>query len=185
MLSQFTREGNHPSLADLDFKFPSDVYPVGRLDADSEGLLVLTNDPRINHRLLAPENKHWRTYLAQVEGLPGQDSLKKLGNGVELSINGKRYQTLPSKVEQVVEPDFLPERNPPVRFRKEIPTSWLKISLSEGKNRQVRKMTAAVSLPTLRLIRIAIEDMILDNYTVGLINEIPKADFYKKLHLKP
>jgi 23S rRNA pseudouridine2457 synthase len=183
MLSQFSREGEHKTLANLNFNFPKDVYPVGRLDSDSEGLLLLTNDKSLNHKLLDPKFKHNRTYLAQVEGIFSEDAKKKLERGVEISMDGKKYQTLPCKVEIVPEPK-LPERNPPIRFRKNIPTSFIKISLHEGKNRQVRKMTAAVGFPTLRLIRIAIEKIQLENLQPGEVKEIKKEEYYSLLSLK-
>lgn len=163
MLSQFTKEGAHATLADLDFLFPKDVYPVGRLDADSEGLLLLTNDNRLKTILLDPKNKHLRTYYVQVEGLINEDRCARLRAGVEISINGKRYMTLPAKATPI-EPPVLPERNPPIRVRQSVPDSWLSISLHEGKNRQVRRMTAAVGYPTLRLVRWAIGEMSLADF---------------------
>jgi 23S rRNA pseudouridine2457 synthase len=152
VLCQFTPD--QPGQRTLaDFAFPSGVYPVGRLDMDSEGLLLLSDEPGFNNRLLDPKTAHPRTYLAQVEGIPTQDSISKLKRGGIL-IQGHR--TLPSQVRLLEnEPDFLP-RDPPVRYRKEIPTSWLELQLTEGKNRQVRRMTAAVGSPTLRLVRIRI-----------------------------
>lgn len=155
MLSQFSREGDHLTLADLDFVFPKDIYPVGRLDADSEGLLLLTNDNFLKTRLLDPKNKHLRTYYVQVDGDITHEACHELAQGVAININGKSYKTLPS-IAKLIDTPELPERNPPVRFRKNIPTSWLSISLYEGKNRQVRKMTASVGFPTLRLVRWAI-----------------------------
>lgn len=155
MLSQFSREGEHATLADLAFQFPKDVYPVGRLDADSEGLLLLTNDNYIKTKLLDPKNRHLRTYYVQVDGEIDENACAQLRHGVQININGKIYLTLPALTALMDVPD-LPERNPPVRFRKNIPTSWLSISLHEGKNRQVRRMTAAVGFPTLRLVRWAI-----------------------------
>jgi len=152
MLSQFSREGDHATLADLDFTFAKDIYPVGRLDADSEGLLLLTNDNYLKTKLLEPRNKHTRTYYVQVEGEISKEACGELSAGVAISINGKSYRTLPAKAHQIAEPT-LPERNPPIRFRQHIPTSWLSLTLHEGKNRQVRRMTAAVGFPTLRLVR--------------------------------
>ncbi|WP_439557515.1 pseudouridine synthase, partial [Dyadobacter sp.] len=152
MLSQFTREGDHPTLADLDFEFAKDIYPVGRLDADSEGLLLLTNDNFLKTKLLEPRNKHTRTYYVQVEGEITAEACEQLSRGVVISINGKAYKTLPANARVIEEPP-LPERNPPIRFRKNIPTTWLALTLREGKNRQVRRMTAAVGFPTLRLAR--------------------------------
>lgn len=163
MLSQFTREGEHTTLADLEFDFPKDVYPVGRLDADSEGLLLLTNDNFLKTKLLEPRNKHKRTYYVQVEGMATQEACRELNAGVTISINSKSYRTLPAEVSLMEEP-ALPDRNPPIRFRKNIPTSWMSVILHEGKNRQVRKMTAAVNFPTLRLSRWAIGSLSIADY---------------------
>lgn len=183
MLSQFTREGENSSLAELGFNFPVDVYPVGRLDADSEGLLLLTNDKRINSRLLLPSNNHTRTYLVQVEGEITQEALGMIENGIVLNEKGRTYKTLPSKA-KFIQFNEIPERNPPVRFRKNIPTSWLELKLIEGKNRQVRKMTAAVGFPTLRLIRTEIENIRLESMEKGWVKEIKKNDFYRDLNIK-
>ena len=171
MLSQFSREGDHATLADLDFEFPKDVYPVGRLDADSEGLLLLTNDNFFKTRLLDPKKRHFRTYYVQVEGVITEEACAHLEAGVTISINGKKYQTLPAHATPIPEPD-LPERNPPIRFRQSIPTSWLSLSLHEGKNRQVRRMTAAVGYPTLRLVRWAIDAWELGSMQPGEIKEV-------------
>jgi 23S rRNA pseudouridine2457 synthase len=136
-----------------EFGFPKDVYPVGRLDMDSEGLILLGNEPGFNHRLLHPAMGHPRTYHVQVEGIPDAEALLKLAGG-GLPIQG--YRTRPCKVRLLdPAPDIAP-RDPPVRHRKSIPTSWLEMELIEGKNRQVRKMTAATGHPTLRLMRVAI-----------------------------
>ena len=137
------------------------MYPVGRLDADSEGLLILTNDKQLNHRLLNPEFRHSRTYLAQVDGAVTGEALDKLRRGVTITVNGRPYKTRPAKAETPEQEPVLPERVPPIRYRKSIPTSWIKLTLSEGKNRQVRKMTAAAGFPTLRLVRVAIEGILL------------------------
>lgn len=152
VLCQFTeKEPGQRTLA--DFAFPPGVYSVGRLDMDSEGLLLLTDEAGFNHRFLDPKAGHRRTYLAQVEGLPTPDAVVRLKRG---GINLQGHLTRPclARVPQP-QPEISP-RNPPIRFRKEIPTTWLELQLSEGKNRQVRRMTAAVGFPTLRLIRIAI-----------------------------
>ncbi|MES2437972.1 MAG: pseudouridine synthase [Verrucomicrobiota bacterium] len=152
VLCQFTPD--QPGQKTLaDFGFPPGVYPVGRLDMDSEGLLLLSDEPGFNNRLLDPKAAHPRTYLAQVEGLPTREAVAALNRG---GIPIQNYRTLPGKVRLLdAEPPVDP-RDPPVRFRKEIPTSWLELQLIEGKNRQVRKMTAAVGFPTLRLIRVRI-----------------------------
>lgn len=184
MLSQFSREGDKQVLADLNFIFPKDVYPVGRLDADSEGMLLLTNDKSVNERLLHPSKKHIRSYLVQVEGEFTSEAGERLKKGVEISVDGKKYLTLPAgKIETIQDPAFLPERFPPVRFRKSIPTSWVRMDLIEGKNRQVRKMTAAVGFPTLRLVRVVMESLKLDFFNPGEIKELERSFFYSKLNL--
>lgn len=149
VLCQFTPD--QPGQRTLaEFGFPAGVYPVGRLDMDSEGLLLLTDEAGFNHRFLDPRTAHPRTYLVQVEGAPGKEALDRLKRG-GIAIQG--YRTRPCGVELPEPAPEIPERVPPVRFRKEIPTTWLRLCLIEGKNRQVRRMTAAVGYPTLRLIR--------------------------------
>ena len=182
MLSQFSREGDKQTLADLDFDFPTDVYPVGRLDADSEGLLLLTNDKQLNHRLLNPKFRHNRTYYVQVEGQLTEEAYRQLSEGVTISVDGKSYHTLPATARIIPEP-ALPERNPPIRYRASIPTSWLAISLHEGKNRQVRKMTAAVGFPTLRLVRWAIEGLMAEGMMPGDVRELGRAEVMQGLKL--
>ncbi len=154
VLSQFTREAGHPSLADFG-PFPADVYPVGRLDADSEGLLLLTNDNRLKHRLTDPRFGHPRTYLVQVERAPADKALERLRTGVV--IEGK--ETRSAQVSLLPAEPALPPRAVPIRFRKNVPTAWLELTLIEGRNRQVRKMTAAVGHPTLRLVRVRIGEL--------------------------
>ena len=163
-------------------EFPKDVYPVGRLDADSEGLILLTNDKRVNAKLLEPSNKHLRKYYVQVEGSITTEALNQLEKGVRLNDKGDIYQTLPAKATMIDTP-ILPDRTPPVRFRKSIPTSWIEIVIFEGKNRQVRKMTAVVGFPTLRLVRIGIENLKLDKIENGVVQEVSKPDFYSQLKL--
>lgn len=182
-LSQFSREGDKPTLADLDFDFPGDVYPVGRLDADSEGLLLLTNDKQLNHRLLNPRFRHNRTYYVQVEGALTDDACQRLAQGVTISVDGKPYHSLPAVARPLVPDPLLPDRNPPIRYRASIPTSWLSISLHEGKNRQVRKMTAAVGFPTLRLVRWAIEDFTAEGMAPGEVREVSRVELMKGLRL--
>ena len=149
VLSRFTPD--HPGQRTLsEFHFPKNVYPLGRLDRDSEGLLLLSDEPGLNTRLLDPKNAHPRTYWAQVEGEVTEDALQQLRHGVV--IEGKT--TLPAQAKHI-HPD-LPPRDPPIRQRQNIPTSWLELTLHEGRNRQVRKMTATVGHPTLRLLRVAI-----------------------------
>ncbi len=162
VLSQFTPEAGHTSLRDFG-PFPKDVYPVGRLDADSEGLLLLTNDNNIAHRLTTPRFQHPRTYLVQVEGKPTADAVEKLRAGV--IIQGKR--TLPAEVKLLEVDPVLPPRSVPIRYRASIPTGWLEITLREGRNRQVRKMTAAVGLPALRLVRTEIATLVIGGLQPG------------------
>ncbi|HLT99622.1 MAG TPA: pseudouridine synthase [Burkholderiaceae bacterium] len=139
-----------------------DVYPAGRLDRDSEGLLLLTNDGRLQARISDPRHKLSKTYWVQVEGVPSSDQLKQLQRGLIL----KDGPTLPAVVKVIDEPDLWP-RHPPVRFRKTVPTSWMELTIREGRNRQVRRMTAAVGLPTLRLVRVRIGDWSLGDLTPG------------------
>jgi len=160
VLSQFTKELDyHKTLADILPNVAKDIYPVGRLDRDSEGLLLLTNDRPLTDKLLNPKFGHKRTYYAQVEGIPNDKDLDKIRNGGILIEN---YTTLPADVELIEEPQ-LPERNPPIRFRKNIHTSWLSLTLQEGKNRQVRKMCASIGFPCLRLIRYCIEGLTIEH----------------------
>lgn len=181
-LTQFTSEGNKKCLKDF-FDVPSNVYPVGRLDYDSEGLLILTNDKKLNHLLLHPRQKHTREYWAQVEGEATDAQVEKLKSGVTITINGKEYVTQKCDA-TIFHPENIPERNPPIRYRKSVPDSWLKIILTEGKNRQVRKMTAAAGLPTLRLIRHRIEELSIEKMWPGDMIEISKQDLYNLLHIK-
>ena len=154
MLSQFTPEAGSRWGCLADHIPVPDVYAAGRLDADSEGLLLLTSNGRLQQRLTDPAWGHWRRYWVQVEGQPDQAALDALQNG--LIIQGQR--TLPARAETLADPG-LPERDPPIRQRASIPTSWLQLELREGRNRQVRRMTAAVGMPTLRLLRVAIDLM--------------------------
>jgi len=180
VLSQFSSQQGKQTLADY-FKVPKNVYPVGRLDEDSEGLLILTSDAALNHRLLNPTFTHEREYLAQVDGAVTQQALKQLQQGVVINVNGNPYTTKPCKAILLNDEPAVPPRNPPIRFRKEIPASWIRLTLTEGKNRQVRRMTAAVGHPTLRLIRYRIEGIALNNMQPGDIVELPKSTLYKKL----
>ena len=183
MLSQFTREHpNHHTLGEL-FQFPKDVYPVGRLDQDSEGLLIITNDKRLNHFLLDPSFSHSRTYLVQVEGEPQAEDLKKLRTGVKIRVGKKEYTTQPAQVRLLPQPPVIPERDPPIRVRMSIPDSWLEIELKEGKNRQVRRMCAKVGFPVLRLIRSKIEKLEIRDMAVGEVREMEKKDIYRLLRL--
>ncbi len=173
-LSQFSRElPEHRTLADL-YQFSKDVYPVGRLDRDSEGLLILTNDKSLNARLLHPARGHRRTYWVQLEGNPDAASLERLAAGVDIRIKKKTYRTAPATVRLLAIPPDLPERDPPIRYRAQIPTTWLELQLTEGKNRQVRRMCAAVGFPVLRLVRVAIESLTLNGLTPGEVREVER-----------
>lgn len=163
MVCQFT--GEPPTLG--DFISVPDVYPVGRLDRDSEGLLLLTSDGALQHRLTDPRHGHPRTYWVQVEGIPTPQALAALVAGIEISDKSGTYRTRPAQVSLLQDAPALPLRNPPVRFRKSIPTAWLELTLTEGRNRQIRRMTAAVHFPTLRLIRIASGPLTLAGLSPG------------------
>lgn len=158
MLSQFTSEAGHPGLSELG-EFPKDVYPIGRLDRDSEGLLLLSNDNALKRRILEGHGgrKIWKTYHVQVEGTPTEEDLRALERPMPLKAKGKVFTTHPAKA-RLLPADHTPpwERTPPIRYRANIPTTWIEVQIDEGKNRQVRKMTAAIGFPTLRLIRHAI-----------------------------
>ncbi len=177
VLTQFTAQPGKLTLANY-CKVEKDVYPVGRLDEDSEGLLILTNDKALNHRLLHPSHAHKRCYLAQVDGGITEEACTKLSNGVLITVDGKPHQTKPCTATLLTEPPIVSLRNPPIRVRKSIPAPWIRLELTEGKNRQVRKMTAAVGFPTLRLIRISIGNISLDLLQPGELLAIEKHDLY-------
>ncbi|TKK70920.1 pseudouridine synthase [Ilyomonas limi] len=182
VLSQFTSQQGQQTLADF-FHVPKDVYAVGRLDYDSEGLLILTNDSALNHRLLNPAFEHERAYWVQVDGTITEQAIQQLQQGVEINIDGKMYKTKPCTARLLGNDLSVPERNPPVRFRKEIPAPWIELILREGKNRQVRKMTAKAGFPTLRLIRQRIVHIELGTMQPGDMIELSKKTAYKKLEL--
>jgi len=167
VLSQFSAEGEKKTLSDYFHGLPKNIYPVGRLDHDSEGLLLLTDDKSLTHLLLDPSFAHPRTYWVQVEGIISEEALQQLMDGVSISVDGKKYHTKKAMATIFTETPNVSERTPPVRFRKNIPTSWLSLTLTEGKNRQVRRMTAATGFPTLRLIRYAISNLTLDGIAPG------------------
>lgn len=184
VLSQFTdQEANQNPTSDCVVLLPTrqtlkdyipvtSVYPVGRLDQDSEGLMLLTNNGRLQDQLSNRRFQHPRTYWAQVEGIPTTAALRQLGRGVKI----QDYQTRPTLVQLLPTEPVLPPRLPPIRFRKRVPTSWLEITLTEGRNRQVRKMTAAVGFPTLRLVRVGIAHLRLDSLEPGQWRDLTVAE---------
>ncbi len=172
VLSQFTPEPGSKWRTLAEFGLPKAVYPVGRLDADSEGLLLLTDEPGLNSRLLDPVNAHVREYWVQVERIPDAAALDRLAAGVRLG----EQQTRPCRVRRLEPAPDLPPRVPPVRFRKSVPDGWLALELTEGKNRQVRRMTAAVGHPTLRLIRVRIGGLTLGDLPAGRWRELTPAE---------
>jgi 23S rRNA pseudouridine2457 synthase len=182
VLSQFTSEGGKVCLKDI-IEVEKDVYPVGRLDYDSEGLLLLTNDTSINHQLLHPSFEHQRTYWVQVDGAISIAAANALSKGVIINIDGKQYQTKQASVQLLPDDLQVPDRNPPIRFRKTIPATWASITLTEGKNRQVRKMFAAVGFPVLRLIRAQMGTFTIDKMQPGdllsLTEQEVKAGFFR------
>jgi 23S rRNA pseudouridine2457 synthase len=172
VLSQFTWSGGEARPTLRDFIAVAGVYPVGRLDHDSEGLLLLTDDGSLQHRLSDPKFGHPRTYWAQVERVPDEAALERLRVGVE--IQGER--TRRAKVRLLDADPVLPPREPPIRFRKNVPTAWLELTLTEGRNRQVRKMTAAVGHPTLRLVRVAIGRLRLNHLKPGAWRDLDPSE---------
>jgi 23S rRNA pseudouridine2457 synthase len=161
VICQFSRDGLHPTLAEY-IALP-DYYPAGRLDTDSEGLLLLTDNGKLQHRITDPQHKLPKIYWVQVEGMPDEAALQVLRSGVKLN----DFTTRPAEARLIDAPANLWPRDPPIRFRKNIPTTWLELTIHEGKNRQVRRMTAAVGFPTLRLIRYRIGEWMLDGLAPG------------------
>ena len=168
VLCQFTDRSVPPRRTLSEFGFPADVYPAGRLDFDSEGLLLLTDDGALAHKLTDPRHKQSKTYWVQVEGAPREAQLEALRAGVELNDG----PTLPAQARRIDAPALWP-RDPPVRFRKTVPDAWLELTIREGRNRQVRRMTAAVGLPTLRLVRAGVGEVGLDGLAPGHWRPLP------------
>lgn len=180
VLSQFTkRHEKHQTLAELELGLPDDVYPVGRLDRDSEGLLFLTNDKALNHHLLSQKVPHQRTYWVQVEGQITDEALQELEQGVAIRINKKEYTTQPAEAKRLPDNPPVPEREPPVHPRVGRGTSWIALSITDGKNRQVRRMTAKVGYPTLRLIRRKIVDLSIEGMGPGDLKKLDTDTVYK------
>lgn len=180
VLSQFSPEGEKQTLAHYLSHLAKDIYPVGRLDYDSEGLLLLTNDKQLTHQLLEPTFEHKRTYWVQVDGDITNDAIEQLCKGVIINNNGKDYKTKPAIAKKINTP-VISERTPPIRYRKNIHTSWVSLTLTEGKNRQVRKMTAKVGFPTLRLIRYAIGNVTIDKLQPGECMQVDASIVQKLL----
>jgi len=171
VLSQFTPDGS-PNRTLTEFRFPKDVYPIGRLDADSEGLLLLSDEAGLNTRLLDPERGHPRRYWAQVERIPESSSLDLLAAGVTI----QDYTTRPCRIWMQDPQPEVPPRDPPIRVRKRVPDCWIALELTEGKNRQVRKMTASIGHPTLRLLRVQIGDLKLGALQAGAWRELAQEE---------
>lgn len=169
VLSQFSETVPGKQTLGKLYDFPKDVYPVGRLDEDSEGLLILTNDRRQNQILLG--QKIEKEYWVQVEGIPAEEDLEKLRKGIEIRVKKKTHHTLPAQVSRIPDPG-IPPRVPPIRVRQSIPDCWIRLVIREGKNRQVRKMTATIGFPTLRLVRWRVGTYTLDGMTVGEVKNI-------------
>jgi len=182
VLSQFTSQEGKKTLKDF-FDVPGNVYSLGRLDYDSEGLLILTNDKLLNHHLLNPAFAHEREYWVQVEGEITDEAINQLEQGVDINIDGKMFHTKKCEIKKI-EPPLVAPRYPPIRVRKNIPESWVKLILTEGKNRQVRKMTAKVGFPTLRLIRYRIEKITIENLQPGEMRILTHAEMYTLLNIK-
>jgi 23S rRNA pseudouridine2457 synthase len=190
VICQFTPDSEgQKTLADLNFNLPKDVYAIGRLDLDSEGLLLLTSDRSLSHRLLNPQFAHERTYLAQVEDIITDHALKQLREGVDIKIEKKIHHTLPAKACKVEDPSLyfngktIWERDPPAKSSGNKPMSWVEITLTEGKNRQVRRMCAKVGHACLRLIRVKIVDLSLGDLGVNELREISRENMYKLLKM--
>ena len=183
VLSQFSSEDGKQTLKDF-FDVPRNVYPVGRLDYDSEGLLLLTDDKKLNKLLLDPTQKHEREYWVQIEGMMSEVAINELEQGIFIQSNAKKYLTKKCIVKKFSASPKVMERTPPIRYRKNIADTWIRIILTEGKNRQVRKMTARVGYPTLRLIRYRIENITLGELKAGEMRKIFQEEMYNLLKIK-
>jgi 23S rRNA pseudouridine2457 synthase len=190
VICQFTADvEGQKTLSVLDFDFPKDVYPIGRLDIDSEGLLLLTSDRSLNHKLLNPQFQHERTYLAQVENIFSEVAIQSFKEGLEIKIEKKPYYTLPAQAQLIDDPTLffnnnpLWERDPPARASGHQAMSWVEVVLTEGKNRQVRRMCAKVGHPCLRLIRVKIKDLALGDLQPNNVLELRRDFVYEKLGL--
>jgi 23S rRNA pseudouridine2457 synthase len=180
VLSQFTPDGS-PNRTLAEFGFPKGVYPIGRLDADSEGLLLLSDEAALNERLLHPRHAHEREYWAQVERVPEAAALAELGRGVIV----QGHRTLPCRARLLDPQPAIPPRDPPIRFRKNVPDCWIALELVEGKNRQVRRMTAAIGHPTLRLVRVRIGGFQLGELAAGAWRELHATERSRVLEPMP
>lgn len=178
VICQFSPEGDKVTLKEY-VKIP-DIYPVGRLDTDSEGLIIITDDNKLKQILTEPKFHSEKTYHVQVEGVPSEEDIEKLRQGVII----QGFKTLPAKVKLLDYEPELPPRNPPIRFRKSIPTCWLEISIREGKNRQIRKMTASVGFPTLRLVRVKIKNIGIGSLNPGEYRFLDKNEIKELMIIK-
>lgn len=182
MVSQFVSPHKKQLLCHLNFNFPEGTHAVGRLDEDSEGLLLLTTDKSMTRRLLHPDKKHKRTYVVQVERKVKDETLQTLMNGVEIKVQSRgNYFTKPCVIKAIDKPDYLPPRGH--AFREDLPQSWLEITLTEGKNRQIRKMCSAVKHDCKRLIRIEIENLSIKGMHAGEVKELEQVELFKLLNI--
>ncbi|MFZ1702919.1 MAG: pseudouridine synthase [Saprospiraceae bacterium] len=183
VLAQFTKERyEHVTLSNY-LHIETDIYPVGRLDKDSEGLLILTNDKFLNQALLHPSSKKEKTYFVQVDGDIQPKDVELLSKGLNINIDGKIYHTLPCLAKKLKKEPILPERNPPIRVRKLIPTSWIMITLEEGKNRQIRRMCAKINYPVLRLVRVQMGEIKLGSLLPGQNRRLKQEEMYQLLNI--
>lgn len=182
MLSQFAAIKKKRTLADLPFNFPEGTHAVGRLDDNTEGLLILTNDKSITAKLMHPDQAHERKYWVQVHGKVGEETLIKLENGIDIILEGQIYHTLPCKAKIIETPSHIPPRAHPVGTH--FATTWIELILTEGKFHQIRKMCAGIGHQTMRLIRVSIEDLKITELIPGHIEEIKKEDFFQKLKIQ-